>query len=219
MGCLVQKIAGMFRTAFLCVSVVVASCNERQRLPYYNTPDFSPQFISENEAQEKITHTIRDFSFLDQHNQAVSQKDVENKIHIANFFFTSCGLICPKMTHNMKLVQKEFSNDPNVAILSFSVTPWIDNPRKLEEYANLNDIQSSNWHLLTGDKTSIYQLARQSYFAEEELGFTKDSTEFLHTEHFMLVDPTKRIRGIYNGTLELDVLQLIEDVKTLKKEF
>lgn len=195
------------------------SCGrDEHRLPYYNTPDFSPQFISESEAQEKINHQIGDFSFIDQHHQAVSQKNVEGKIHVANFFFTSCGLICPKMTNNMKLVQKEFSSDNNVAILSFSVTPWIDDATKLNEYAKLNEINSMNWHLLTGNKTAIYQLARQSYFAEEELGFTKDSTEFLHTEHFLLIDKSKRIRGIYNGTLELDVQQLIADIKTLKKE-
>lgn len=218
MACSGQKIVKMFRIAFLYVSVVVISCSGEQRLPYYNTPDFSPAFISPTEAQEKINHTISDFSFHDQHNQVVSQKDIENKIHVANFFFTNCGLICPKMTTNMKLVQKEFPNDPGVAILSFSVTPWVDSPARLEEYATLNEIKSPHWHLLTGDKSSIYQLARQSYFAEEELGFTKDSTEFLHTEHFVLVDKTKRIRGIYNGTLELDVRQLIEDIKTLKKE-
>lgn len=219
MDCWVQKTVRMFRIVFLGVSVLLFSCGrDENRLPYYNTPDFSPQFISESEARRKINHQIGDFSFIDQHNQAVSQKNVEGKIHVANFFFTSCGLICPRMTSHMKLVQKEFCRDDNVAILSFSVTPWIDDAAKLNEYAKLNEINSKNWHLLTGNKASIYQLARQSYFAEEELGFTKDSTEFLHTEHFLLVDKNKRIRGIYNGTLELDVQQLIEDIKTLKKE-
>ncbi|MBI1770123.1 MAG: SCO family protein [Bacteroidetes bacterium] len=208
----------MFRIGFLIVSVLLFSCSDNHHLPYYNSPDFSPQFLSEREAGIKIDHLINDFSFTDQHNRWFSQKEIEGKIHVANFFFTSCGLICPKMTNNMKLVQQEFKNDINVAILSFSVTPWIDSATKLNEYASLNEITSSNWHLLTGNKALIYQLARQSYFAEEELGFTKDSTEFLHTEHFLLVDKSKRIRGIYNGTLELDVHQLIEDIKILKEE-
>jgi protein SCO1/2 len=218
MGCLVPRIAKMWRIACLSASIALLSCDGDHRLPYYNTADFSPQFISEKKAGERIDHHIDDFSFIDQHAQLISQKDVEGKIHVANFFFTSCGLICPRMTNNLKLVQKEFFNDDNVSILSFSVTPWIDDTKKLNEYASLNEITSSNWHLLTGNKASIYHLARQSYFAEEEIGFTKDSTEFLHTEHFLLVDKTKRIRGIYNGTLELDVQQLIEDIKTLKKE-
>jgi protein SCO1/2 len=218
MGYLAQKIAKMFRTAFLSISILLFSCSDEHHLPYYNTPDFSPQFISQKLASKEIKHQIKDFSFTDQNNKTISQREVEGKIHVANFFFTNCGLICPKMTNNLKLVQKEFANDAHVAILSFSVTPWIDDVAKLNDYANLNEITSPYWHLLTGNKSSIYQLARQSYFAEEELGFTKDSTEFLHTEHFLLVDKTKRIRGIYNGTLELDVRQLIDDIKILKKE-
>jgi len=220
MDCWEQKIVRMFRIVCLVsVSFLIFACAENKNsLPYYNTPDFTPLFISENDAVKKINHQINDFSFTDQNNQIISQKEVEGKIHVANFFFTSCGLICPRMTNNMKLVQKEFMNDNQVDILSFSVTPWIDDVKKLNEYASLNEITSPTWHLLTGNKSSIYQLARQSYFAEEELGFTKDSTEFLHTEHFLLVDKTKRIRGIYNGTLELDVQQLIADIHSLKKE-
>ena len=75
---------------------------------------------------------------------------------------------------------------------------------------------SSNWHFLTGEKSKIYSLARQSYFAEEDFGFSKDSTQFLHTEHFILVDHNKKIRGIYNGTLELEAQQLIKDIVVLK---
>jgi protein SCO1 len=208
----------MFRIAcFVSFSLTIFSCQNEKLLPYYNSPDFTPLFISENEAEEKITHRIADFSFSDQNNKRITQKEIEGKIHVANFFFTSCGFICPRMTNHMKLVQKEFGNDTSVAILSFTVTPWIDDVKKLKEYADLNQITSPNWNLLTGNKSSIYTLARQSYFAEEELGFTKDSTEFMHTEHFILVDKNKRIRGIYNGTLELDVQQLIEDIKALKK--
>ena len=81
-----------------------------------------------------------------------------------------------------------------------------------------NSIKNTNWHFLTGSKSAIYQLARKSYFAEEDIGFSKDSTEFLHTEHFILVDKNKRIRGIYNGTLTLEMQKLLEDIKTLKAE-
>ena len=81
-----------------------------------------------------------------------------------------------------------------------------------------NGITNSNWHLLTGDRASIYKLARQSYFAEENIGFSKDSSEFLHTEHVMLVDKTGRIRGVYNGTLSLEMQHLVEDIRSLKSE-
>ena len=148
----------------------------------------------------------------------VTQQVIEGKIHIANFIFTSCGSICPVITKNMKLVNDTLANDPNIVFLSYSVTPWIDKPHKLKKYMANNEITNSNWQFLTGNKNDIYKLARQSYFAEEDIGFSKDSTEFLHTEHFILVDKTKRIRGVYNGTLTLEMQQLVDDIKNLQNE-
>jgi len=194
--------------------------NEKEsELPYYNTPDFTPIFVSNrNEVNQKITHSITSFSFKNQHGKTITEKDIKGKIHVANFIFTSCGTICPTMTRHMKKVQKEFMNDKNVVMLSYSVTPWIDSIVRLKRYAEDNDITANNWHLLTGSQSEIYTLARKSYFAEEDLGFTKDSTEFLHTEHMILVDRNKHIRGIYNGTLALETEQLIKDMKILLKE-
>ena len=122
------------------------------------------------------------------------------------------------MTENMKIVEEQFLDDENVVFLSFSVTPWIDKPYILKAYTERKEIKNKNWHFLTGDKATIYDLARKSYFAEEDIGFTKDSTEFLHTEHFILVDQNKRIRGIYNGTLLLEMKQLASDILALKEE-
>ena len=102
-------------------------------------------------------------------------------------------------------------------MVSFTVTPWIDNPNLLKRYKKEFTLNSSNWNFLTGDKRKIYKLARESYFAEEEIGFTKDSSDFLHTEHFLLIDKKMHIRGIYNGTLQLEMRQIIDDIKTLKR--
>ncbi|RZK76163.1 MAG: SCO family protein, partial [Pedobacter sp.] len=129
--------------------------------------------------------------------------------------FTGCGSICPGMTQNLKSVSDTLAGRTDVVFLSYSVTPWIDNPCALKKYKNRFDITDRNWHFLTGTKSDIYTLARTSYFAEEDLGFTKDSTEFLHTEHFILVDKHKRIRGIYNGTLRLEMQQLTADILAL----
>jgi protein SCO1 len=203
------------------LAIVFASCLQKNKpaaLPYYNTPDFTPQFLALNDVDGKITHTISPFSFTDQHGKEINDKDVKGKIHVANFIFTSCGSICPTMTKHMKLLQQEFQSNPDVVMLSYSVTPWIDSVVRLKKYADNNGIVSSNWHLLTGNKGDIYTLARQSYFAEEDLGFTKDSTEFLHTEHILLVDKTSHIRGIYNGTLQLEAEQLVKDINVLLKE-
>lgn len=192
-------------------------------LPFYNTPDFTPIFLEDNELNKteidlKIPHQISDFSFLNQDSLFISQKNIEGKIHVANFIFTYCGSICPVMTENLKTVTEQFLEDENIVFLSFSVTPWIDKPSLLKSYTERKEIKNKNWHFLTGDKATIYDLARKSYFAEEDIGFTKDSTEFLHTEHFILVDKNKRIRGIYNGTLLLEMKQLASDILALKEK-
>jgi protein SCO1 len=108
--------------------------------------------------------------------------------------------------------------DKDIVLLSYSVTPWIDKPSILKRYKINHKIENENWHFLTGNKSEIYKLARQSYFAEEEIGFSKDSAEFLHTEHFILVDKNKRIRGVYNGTLVLEMQHLLDDIKELETE-
>ena len=193
--------------------------SDATQIPYYNTPDFTPIFLSENqELKNAITHQISDFSFVNQYKQIITNKEIEGKVHVANFMFTSCTSICPDMTGNMKLVEEAFFNDERVAVLSYSVTPWIDTPDKLLDYVRFNDIKTNNWHFLTGSKNDIYSLARESYFAEESIGFSKDSTDFLHTEYFILVDKNKRIRGVYNGTLMLESKQVVEDIKILLEE-
>jgi protein SCO1/2 len=214
----------MYRIVFLLLSsILFFSCHEKKAdtsaMPYYNDPDFTPIFIlNKSEVPKKINHTINPFSFLNQDSNVITQSVFDNKIHVANFIFTTCGSICPVMTHNFKIVGDRFKNDTNVVLLSYSVTPWIDKPAVLKKYKMNNGIQNTNWHFLTGDRASIYQLARQSYFAEENLGFSKDSSQFLHTEHVILVDKTNRIRGVYNGTLSLEMKHLAEDIIQLQAE-
>ena len=218
------KTAKMYRTVFLTlISGFLFYCKPVEKelfvLPYYNEPTFTPVFLSEpSEVQKQITHRIGDFSFLNQDSVLVNQGLIEGKIHVANFIFTSCGSICPLMTKNFKIVSDSLATNQEIVLLSYSVTPWIDRPYVLKNYKSANQIENKNWHFLTGDKSEIYSLARQSYFAEEELGFTKDSTEFLHTEHFILVDKDKRIRGVYNGTLAVEMSQLLEDIQVLLDE-
>ena len=190
-----------------------------ETVPYYNTPDFTPIWLTNpDDVSQKITHRIADFTFHDQSNQLVTQERMAGKVYVANFFFTSCPSICPKMTNLLKAVQDTFRHEPKVALLSFSVTPWLDSIPRLRQYADTKGILPNKWHLLTGERGKIYDLARRSYFAEEAIGFTRDSTEFLHTEHLVLVDQNRRIRGVYNGTLPVDIDKLIADIQTLLKE-
>lgn len=224
MGYWEPKIVKMYRIVFLLLSsLLLFSCKEKKvdaiDLPYYNDPDFNPIFIKNKLAvSDKITHQIDNFSFLNQDSILITQSVFKNKIHVANFIFTTCGSICPIMTSNFKMVSDSFKNNNNVVMLSYSVTPWIDKPAVLKKYINKNGIKNPNWHFLTGDRTAIYKLARQSYFAEENIGFSKDSSQFLHTEHVILVDKTNRIRGVYNGTLSLEMQHLIEDIRSLENE-
>lgn len=192
--------------------------SSQNRLPYYNTANFDPQFLSSNEAEKKINHVIANFSLTDQYNQTVTQNDIEGKIHIANFFFTSCGSICPKMTTNLLAIQDLLAKEKDVLLFSYSVMPSEDSVPVLKSFAKDYNITSPNWRLLTGKKEELYELARKSYFAEKTRGFERDTTEFLHTEHILLIDKDKKIRGIYNATLELEIQQLIKDIYILKKE-
>ena len=197
--------------------VLVISCSEpKPSLPYYNSAEFTPIFINNADSVETyITHTIAPFLFTDQHNRSFGSEQCMGKIQVVNFFFTSCSSICPNLMSQLKKAVLPFAKDTNLVVLSFSVTPWIDSVSVMEKYALENGLTQPNWHLLTGSESEIYTLARKSYFAEEEIGFNKDSSDFLHTEHVVLVDGSGRIRGIYNGSLELEMQQLAKDVKAL----
>ena len=212
---------------FVCclLAVAVWACGkasssetEQLVLPIYNTPDFTPSWIDEDVPDNQKIHTIPDFSFYNQLGKEISQETFRDKIYVADFFFTTCPGICPKLTKNMGMLQNAFKDDQEVLLLSHTVTPWIDSIPRLRAYAEDQGIMPDKWHLVTGEQDAIYQIARLSYFAEMEVGMDKSVEEFLHTENFILVDKQKRIRGVYNGTLPLEVKKLIEDIRVLKRE-
>lgn len=187
-------------------------------LPYYNNPNFTPHWINPQSKSLDSFHHIPSFSLINQHGQTITQKTLENKIYVADFFFATCPGICPKMTKNMSLIQNHFKNDDEIALLSHSVTPKKDSVAALAQYAKDHNISSPHWHLLTGNKEAIYSLGRKAYFVEEDLGIGKKDNEFLHTENFVLIDKQRHIRGIYNGLNISSVQQLIVDIETLKAE-
>ena len=218
MGYWEQKIAQMLRIVFFSLLfTTIVKCKNEVTLPYYNTPDFTPIFLNKHEAKKLIYHSISDFEFDSDKDIKISKKTLNNKVHVASFIFTQCTNICPVMINNLKALEKKYKNSDDFAILSFSVTPWIDSVQKLKSFVKDNEIKMKNWFFLTGEKSKIYKLARKSYFAEEILGFTKDSTDFLHTEHVLLVDKNFKIRGIYNTTLSLEIKNLSADIDILLK--
>ena len=199
-------------------NIQVKETSRVEHLPYYNDESFTPHWITPNTEEEKQFHKIPDFKLVDQLGDTLTQKSFENQIYITDFFFTSCPGICLKMTNNMTKVQEAFLDNSEVAILSHSVTPSIDSVSVLKTYAEKNGVIDSKWHLVTGDKTEIYNLGRNEYFVENDLGIPKDINDFLHTENFLLIDKNKHIRGIYNGLNRASVAQLITDVNALLEE-
>ena len=199
-------------------NIQVKETSRVEHLPYYNDESFTPHWLTPNSEEEKQFHKIPDFKLVDQLGDTLTQKSFEDKVYITDFFFTTCPGICLKMTNNMTKVQEAFLDNPEVAILSHSVTPSIDSVSVLKTYAEKNGVIDSKWHLVTGDKTEIYNLGRNEYFVENDLGIPKDINDFLHTENFLLIDKNKHIRGIYNGLNRASIAQLITDVEALLEE-
>jgi protein SCO1/2 len=166
----------------------------------------------------KKFHQIAPFKLTNQNGEIITQKEYEDKIYIADFFFTTCPTICPKMTQNMANIQAQILDDPQVKLLSFSVTPKIDSVAQLKRYAIEKGVLDRKWNLLTGDKKEIYALARKSFLAVKEDG-DGGAFDMIHTENFILVDPEKRIRGFYDGTDPIAMDELMEDIAILKQEY
>ncbi|MGJ8658069.1 MAG: SCO family protein [Akkermansiaceae bacterium] len=187
-------------------------------LPYYNTSSFTPRWLNPTDPSLSEFHSIPDFTLTDQDGNQISEKTVEDKIYIVSFFFTTCPGICTQMTQQITQVQTAYTDDPDILLLSHSVTPDTDTIEVLKKYADKHNIQSNKWHLLTGDRSTIYSLGRKSYFIEEDLGENKTDDEFLHTENIVLIDRNRKLRGIYNGLNKTSINQLITDIATLKTE-
>lgn len=166
---------------------------------------------------DTVYHTIGSFALTNQYGESITEKNMAGKTVVANFFFATCQSICPQMSKNMIEVQKTFENDDSLLILSHSVNPLHDTVEVLNKYSIAYGAKKGKWHFLTGDKKTIYDLAKNSYLvnAVEDDGTPEG---FLHSELFLLVDSKGRIRGMYDGTDMIQVKKLIEDIKTLKKE-
>ena len=191
--------------------------NPRKTLPIYNPSDINPELVDSTVQYVSKSHTIADFSFTNQNGKTITEKNYEGKIYVADFFFTTCGSICPIMTTNMVDIQKAFLNNPKVMLLSHSVLPDIDDVTALKAYAKKNGVSDSKWNLVTGDKKEIYRMARKSYLAVK-LGKPNELYDMVHTENFVLVDTKRRVRGFYDGTKKEEIQRLIEDINWLCKQ-
>ncbi len=217
-GAVIVVILASINTLISCRQAMKPPAEEARVLPFYSTADFNPRWISAKEAAYDSIHKIPSFRFVNQSGEAVSEKTFDGKIYVTDFFFTACPGICKRLTTNMGLVQKAFLDDANLLLLSHSVTPDSDSVPRLAQYAKEFGVITNKWHLVTGNRDSIYAIARRDYFADEDMGQKKNSDDFLHTENVLLIDTHRRIRGVYKGTSVKDMNDLIADIKLLKQE-
>ena len=189
----------------------------KKSLPIFTPRDVNPELVDTTIQHIGYNHIIQDFEFTNQNGKKITQKDYENKIYVADFFFTTCPTICPKMTDNMVWLQDQIKNNPKVMLLSHSVTPDIDTPEVLKKYALEKGVIDSKWNLVTGNKKDIYYIARKSYLVVKT-GKPEELYDMVHTENFVLVDQKRRIRGFYDGTNLEEVKKLLDDINYLSKE-
>ena len=200
--------------SIIILALFYSALKPKKTLPIYNPSMVNPELVDSTVQYISKYHSIADFSFTNQNGKTITQKDYEGKIYVADFFFTTCGSICPKMTTNLVEVQKAFINNPKVMLLSHTVFPEIDSVSVLKKYAIKNGVIDSKWNLVTGDKKQIYAMARKSYLAVK-LGKPEELYDMVHTENFVLVDSKRRVRGFYDGTKKEDIARLIEDITFL----
>ena len=212
-----------FLLFFAVLSVLILILFYNALAPKKILPIFQPAMVSFDLVDSTLQHIKRQhrigkFSLWNQNGEIISSKDYEGKVYVADFFFTTCPTICIAMTDNMIKIQDEILDQPNVMLLSHSVTPEIDSVQQLKKYALEKGVLDHKWNLVTGDKKEIYQLARKSYLAVKEDG-DGGPFDMIHTENFILIDPKGRIRGFYDGTDEEDIERLLEELSILTKEY
>jgi protein SCO1/2 len=171
------------------------------------------------EVKLPVLNTVQPFKFTRQDSVEVTQKHIAGKVYVAEYFFTTCKGICPKMNKNMKAIYDQFKTDSSFMILSHTVNPETDSLPILRHYADSLGAQVKNWWFVTGSKADLYKSARESYLLDDPKNSSKNIDEqFLHTQFFALVDRQGRVRGIYDGIKKEEVTELIEDIQKLIKE-
>tara|TARA_B100001765_G_scaffold213297_1_gene178902 strand:- start:238 stop:903 length:666 start_codon:yes stop_codon:yes gene_type:complete len=201
--------------SLIAISIFYSILKSKETLPIYQPAQVNSKLVDTSVAHRIKYHTISDFNLINQNGDIITQAFYDDKIYVADFFFTTCQSICPVMTKNMKKVQDKLINDKEILLLSHSVTPEIDSVEQLKRYAISHQINDDKWNLVTGDKKQIYNLARKSYLAVEDNPIGE--YDMIHTENFILIDKKNQIRGFYDGTLELEIARLLDDIEILKK--
>ena len=219
-----KKLSVFFVGLLLVVFIAIYTLLNRKTLSVITPRDVNPELVDSLVQHIGYNHKIAPFAFTNQNGKKVTNKDYEGKIYVADFFFTTCQTICPKMTDNMVWLQDKIKDNPKVKLLSHSVFPNEDTVEVLKKYAKEKGVVDAKWNLVTGNQKEIYKIARQSYLVVKT-GKPEELYDMVHTENFVLVDQKGRIRGFYNG-LNIDekvkgennLTQLLEDIELLSEK-
>jgi protein SCO1/2 len=184
-------------------------------LPIYGNREPVTKTVNGQTVTDTIYQTIPDFKTVNQYGDSISSKNLDGKIYVADFFFTTCPSICPIMHRNMLSVYEAFKTDDEIKIISYSIDPKHDTVAVLKKYADKLGITGNSWWLLNGKKEDIYTLSK-SYLVTTPKEDEKE--KFIHDGYFLLIDKQKRIRGFYDGTVTEQVNNLVNDIKKLKAE-
>lgn len=204
--------------AIAAAYVMTLNQQDVRTLPIIQPKDVKKEMVDPELLQIGMGHRIGDFTLLNQYGESITLEKVKGKVFVAEYFFTTCGTICPKMTEQMTRVQEKFRGNDAVKILSFTVNPDYDTVQVLLEYAQKYGAEKDQWHFLTGSKEELYRLARKSFFVlkpAEAMNLGDAGSDFIHTNNFVLVDQQLRIRGYYDGTSISEVNELMEDIELL----
>ncbi|HKG08005.1 MAG TPA: SCO family protein [Pedobacter sp.] len=206
--------------ALVSVSILLfSSCQKASKpLPIYGQREAIQVKNNDGSTEiDTIYQTIPAFSFLNQDSLPLTNKAFENKIYIADFFFTSCSTICPIMHRNMKTIFDEYKENPEVMFLSHTIDFKYDTPSKLKKYAIKLGVDGPKWQFAYGSKDSIYTLAEKNYLVAVMEDSTAKET-YVHQGWLVLIDKHKRIRGAYDGTKTDQVAKLKQDIPVLLAE-
>ena len=204
--------------ALLIVSLGACQSKSNSKvLPIYGVRQPVTKTVDGKTITDTIYQTIPPIKFINQYGDSINDKNLDGKIYVADFFFTSCPSICPVMQRNMLTVYNEFKNTNSIKIVSYTIDPKYDSVAVLKKYADKLGVEGNTWWFLQGAKDFTYQLAEKNYL----VAVKQDNTVkggYTHQGYFVLVDKQKRVRGAYDGTNPQQVAQLIDDIKILQAE-
>jgi len=208
----------------ICFSALIFACGKKSEpkqtkdrsLPYLGEPAITSHEENGKLVADTIYPTIPAFSFVNQDGEKVTNETFDGGIYVADFFFTTCPTICPKMKAELLRVYKEFEKEPKVKILSHTIDPDHDSVEVLYDYAGKLQVTSPKWNFVTGNKDSIYTIADSYMISAEEA--PNEPGGYIHSGALILIDHNRNIRGMYDGTRPEDVDQLIKDIPVLLRE-